>query len=60
MTSDRPYRRALPWEAARDEIVRHKGTQFDSQVVEAFLQVYEGWVQREAKGKAAVERRRAA
>jgi hypothetical protein len=60
MTSDRPYRRALPWEAARDEIVRHKGTQFDSQVVEAFLQVYEGWVQRETQGKAAVERRRAA
>jgi hypothetical protein len=61
MTSDRPYRRALPWEAARDEIVRHRGTQFDSQVVEAFLQAYEEWVQREAREKAAVgERRRAA
>jgi hypothetical protein len=60
MTSDRPYRRALPWEAARDEIVRHNGTQFDSQVVEAFLEAYEEWVQREAKEKAAVERRRAA
>ena len=61
MTSDRPYRRALPWEAARDEIVRHKGTQFDSQVVEAFLQAYEEWVQREAKEKAAAgERRQAA
>jgi len=61
MTSDRPYRRALPWETARDEIVRHKGTQFDSQVVEAFLQAYDEWVQREAREKAAaVERRRAA
>jgi hypothetical protein len=61
MTSDRPYRRALPWEAARDEIMRHRGTQFDSQVVDAFLQAYEEWVQREAREKAAVgERRRAA
>jgi hypothetical protein len=62
MTSDRPYRRALPWEAARDEIVRHKGTQFDSRVVEAFLQAYEQWLQREAKEKAAttLERRRVA
>jgi HD-GYP domain-containing protein (c-di-GMP phosphodiesterase class II) len=61
MTSDRPYRRALPWEAARDEITRHSGTQFDPQVVEAFLQAYEEWVQRQAKEKAAVsERRRAA
>ena len=61
MTSDRPYRRALPWEAARDEITRHSGTQFDPQVVEAFLQTYEEWVQRQAKEKAAAsERRRAA
>jgi hypothetical protein len=60
MTSDRPYRRALPWEAARDEIVRHRGTQFDARVVEAFLEAYEEWVQRQAKEKAAVERRRAA
>ena len=61
MTSDRPYRRALPWEAARDEIVRHKGTQFDAQVVEAFLQAYDEWAQREVREKpATVERRRAA
>jgi hypothetical protein len=61
MTSDRPYRRALPWEAALDEIVKNSGAQFDPQVVEAFLQAYEEWVQREAKKKApAVERRRAA
>jgi hypothetical protein len=61
MTSDRPYRRALPWEAARDEIVRNSGTQFDPQVVEAFLQAYEGWAETQAKEKAAAsERRRAA
>ena len=61
MTSDRPYRRALPWETARDEIVRHSGSQFDPQIVEAFLQAYGEWVQRQAKEKAAAgEKRRAA
>ena len=37
MTSHRPYRRALPWEAAHDEIVAQSGQQFDPHVVEAFL-----------------------
>ncbi|MFY9585008.1 MAG: HD domain-containing phosphohydrolase [Candidatus Acidiferrales bacterium] len=37
MTSDRPYRRALPISAAREEIKRCAGTQFDPQVVEVFL-----------------------
>jgi putative nucleotidyltransferase with HDIG domain len=41
MTSDRPYRRALTAEMAREEIVRHSGTQFDPDVVQAFLLVYE-------------------
>jgi len=41
MTSDRPYRKALPPEMAREEIVRHSGTQFDPQVVQAFLLVYD-------------------
>jgi len=36
MTSDRPYRPALGWAAARDEIVSHSGRQFDPDVVEAF------------------------
>lgn len=36
MTSDRPYRRALPFEAAVAEIVRCSGTQFDPKVVDAF------------------------
>ncbi len=37
MTSDRPYRKALTMEAAREEILRCSGTQFDSQVAEVFL-----------------------
>jgi response regulator RpfG family c-di-GMP phosphodiesterase len=41
MTSDRPYRKALPAEMARQEVVRHSGTQFDPQVVQAFLLVYD-------------------
>ncbi len=36
MTSDRPYRRALGWQAARDEIVAQARRQFDPVVVEAF------------------------
>ncbi|MES1247662.1 MAG: HD domain-containing phosphohydrolase [Actinomycetota bacterium] len=36
MTSNRPYRRALSWRTARDEIVAQSGKQFDPQVVEAF------------------------
>ena len=37
MTSDRPYRRALPHEVALVELRRGAGTQFDPQVVDAFL-----------------------
>jgi HD-GYP domain-containing protein (c-di-GMP phosphodiesterase class II) len=37
MTSDRPYRDALPVEAAIDEIAAGAGTQFDADVVEEFL-----------------------
>jgi putative nucleotidyltransferase with HDIG domain len=37
MTSDRPYRKALSYQAALDEIRRCSGTQFDPRVVEAFL-----------------------
>lgn len=42
MTSERPYRKPLPPEMARDEILRHSGTQFDPQVVQVFLFLYEG------------------
>lgn len=39
ITSDRPYRKGRGYEEAKEEIVRHKGTQFDPQVVEAFLRI---------------------
>jgi len=37
MTSDRPYRAGLTFNAARDELVRLAGRQFDPAAVEAFL-----------------------
>ncbi len=37
MTSDRPYRAALPREKAIQELVKNSGTQFDPDVVNAFL-----------------------
>lgn len=37
MTSDRPYRRGLSFDAARAEILRMSGTQFDPVAVDAFL-----------------------
>jgi response regulator RpfG family c-di-GMP phosphodiesterase len=39
MTSDRPYRAALPYQTARDEIIRCSGAQFDPDVVQAFLEI---------------------
>jgi putative two-component system response regulator len=36
MTSNRPYRRAVAWATACDEITRESGKQFDPDVVEAF------------------------
>jgi HD-GYP domain-containing protein (c-di-GMP phosphodiesterase class II) len=41
MTFDRPYSRAVPFEAAKSEIKRCAGTHFDPAVVAAFLQVPE-------------------
>jgi response regulator RpfG family c-di-GMP phosphodiesterase len=39
MTSDRPYRKATDYEAAREEIKRCSGTQFDPWAVEIFLSI---------------------
>jgi HD-GYP domain-containing protein (c-di-GMP phosphodiesterase class II) len=39
MTSNRPYRRALPFEAARAEIRHESGRQFDPEVVQVFVSV---------------------
>lgn len=41
MTSDRPYRAALPPEAAATEVDRCAGTQFDPDVAAAFLAAWE-------------------
>ena len=39
MMTDRPYRRACSYQAAREEVLRESGRQFDPRVVDAFLSV---------------------
>jgi putative nucleotidyltransferase with HDIG domain len=39
ITSDRPYRKARPFEAAADELIRCAGTHFDPDIVKAFTTV---------------------
>jgi HD-GYP domain-containing protein (c-di-GMP phosphodiesterase class II) len=39
MTTDRPYRAAMPQSAARQELRRFSGSQFDPRVVDALLEV---------------------
>jgi len=41
MTSDRPYRQALPFSAAQAEIIRESGRQFDPEIVRVFLSISE-------------------
>jgi HD-GYP domain-containing protein (c-di-GMP phosphodiesterase class II) len=51
ITSDRPYRRALPPREAISELKRCSGTQFDPAVVSAFLNhLYKGGSRREDRG----------
>ncbi|MCI0402710.1 MAG: HD domain-containing protein, partial [Acidobacteria bacterium] len=40
LTSDRPYRKAMPPHEARDIIVKGSGTDFDPRVVKAFLAAF--------------------
>lgn len=40
MTSNRPYRKALPEAIAQEELLRLKGQQFDPQCVDIFLEKY--------------------
>lgn len=39
MTSDRPYRKGLPHEVAKEEIQKNTGSQFDPEVVEAWNRI---------------------
>jgi response regulator RpfG family c-di-GMP phosphodiesterase len=55
MTSDRPYRAALPLQAARDVIERGAGILFDPLAAEAFLRVPKETWSIIARGTAAVE-----
>ncbi|OYT70908.1 MAG: hypothetical protein CFK49_11555 [Armatimonadetes bacterium JP3_11] len=41
MTSDRPYRKALSFAEAREEIIRCAGKQFDPEMVKLFLEIPE-------------------
>lgn len=41
MTSDRAYRKALSNEIAIDELLKNSGTQFDPDIVDAFIQAYQ-------------------
>jgi putative two-component system response regulator len=48
MTHDRPYRPALSTDEARDELLRSRGTQFDPEIVDAFLRQLAEGVERRA------------
>ncbi len=39
MTSDRAYRKALPWEKARDILLKGSGTQWHSELVEKWIKI---------------------
>jgi ribonuclease P protein subunit RPR2 len=45
MTSHRPYRRAMSWQAARTEILAQRKRQFDPEVVDAFVSAEENLMQ---------------
>jgi HD-GYP domain-containing protein (c-di-GMP phosphodiesterase class II) len=41
MTTDRPYRRGLPWTAVRAELLRGRDTQWRARAVEVFVEMIE-------------------
>jgi hypothetical protein len=51
MVSDRPYRKALPVRMAKNELRKCAGTQFDPEVVDAFLGVLAGRDSRYQSGR---------
>ncbi|MBN2418734.1 MAG: response regulator [Deltaproteobacteria bacterium] len=40
MSSDRAYRKAIPFEKCIEELIRNKGTQFDPEVVDASIELF--------------------
>ena len=42
MTSNRPYRKEFPQEAAVAELIRCAGTQYDKRIVDAFVRCFDG------------------
>lgn len=61
ITSDRPYRKGRPLQVAKDEIKRCSGTQFDPDLVKAFLSVRdEEWqeIRRRVEGLEQAEQKR--
>lgn len=42
MTTDRPYRKALPFGAVIDEVIRCRGSQFDPRIADIFLSIPRG------------------
>jgi HD-GYP domain-containing protein (c-di-GMP phosphodiesterase class II) len=47
ITSNRPYRKARPFEQAAEELTHGSGTQFDPAVVRAFIEVpFDTWRER--------------
>jgi len=52
MTSDRQYRKALPYEVAYEEVCKHSGSQFDPVLVEVFKAIpRESWCAAVAVGQ---------
>ncbi|HEU5287136.1 MAG TPA: HD-GYP domain-containing protein [Candidatus Limnocylindria bacterium] len=41
MTTDRPYRRGLPWSAVRSELLRGRGSQWRERAVDLFVEMIE-------------------
>jgi HD-GYP domain-containing protein (c-di-GMP phosphodiesterase class II) len=41
MTTDRPYRRGMPWSAVHAELVRGRGTQWREKAVDLFIEMIE-------------------
>jgi HD-GYP domain-containing protein (c-di-GMP phosphodiesterase class II) len=57
MTTDRPYRKAMPIETAIEELKRCRGSQFDPVVVDAFLKVLKDRGAQPLRWQAAAEER---